>query len=131
MLSTTTLVADRAGPSALPAVKNKAWVRTPIDRFILARLEQHGLTPAPPADRYTLARRLSLDLIGLPPEPAEVKRLSTTRRPTLTKSMSTGCWPCPSGASTVAVIGSTPLAMATRTAFTSITIARSGHTATG
>ena len=59
---------------AVPAVKNEAWVRTPIDRFILARLEQHGLTPAPPADRYTLARRLSLDLIGLPPEPAEVER---------------------------------------------------------
>jgi len=59
---------------ALPAVKNEAWIRTPIDRFILARLEQHGLAPAPPADRYTLARRLSLDLIGLPPEPAEVER---------------------------------------------------------
>ena len=59
---------------ALPAVKNEAWVRTPIDRFILARLEQQGLAPAPPADRYTLARRLSLDLIGLPPEPAEVER---------------------------------------------------------
>ncbi len=59
---------------APPAVKNEAWVRTPIDRFILARLEQQGLAPAPPADRYTLARRLSLDLIGLPPEPAEVER---------------------------------------------------------
>jgi hypothetical protein len=57
---------------ALPAVKNTAWVRNPIDRFILANLEKHGLTPAPEADRRTLARRLSLDLTGLPPSPAEV-----------------------------------------------------------
>ena len=58
----------------LPAVKNEAWVRTPIDRFVLARMEEQGLAPAPQADRYTLARRLSLDLTGLPPEPAEVER---------------------------------------------------------
>jgi len=56
----------------LPAVKNEAWVRNPIDRFILARLEQEGLTPAPEADHHTLARRLALDLTGLPPEPALV-----------------------------------------------------------
>jgi hypothetical protein len=59
--------------SALPAVKNAGWVRNPIDAFILAELEKRGLTPAPEADRRTLARRLSLDLIGLPPEPAEVE----------------------------------------------------------
>ncbi len=58
---------------ALPAVKNAAWCRTPIDYFILARLEQQGLQPAPEADRRTLARRLSLDLTGLPPEPADVE----------------------------------------------------------
>src|SRR5206468_9368643 len=57
----------------LPAVKNSAWVRNPIDRFVLAELEKRGLTPAPEADRRTLARRLSLDLIGLPPSPAEVE----------------------------------------------------------
>jgi len=57
---------------ALPAVKNEAWSRNPIDRFILARLEQEGLTPAAEADRRTLARRLALDLTGLPPEPALV-----------------------------------------------------------
>jgi mono/diheme cytochrome c family protein len=58
---------------ALPAVKNTGWVRNPIDRFVLARLEKAGLTPAPEADRRTLARRLSLDLTGLPPEPADVE----------------------------------------------------------
>ena len=58
----------------LPTVKNEAWIRNPIDRFILARLEQAGLQPAPEADRRTLARRLSLDLIGLPPTPEDVEQ---------------------------------------------------------
>ena len=57
---------------APPAVKNEAWIKNPIDRFILARLEQEGLTPAAEADRHVLARRLALDLTGLPPEPALV-----------------------------------------------------------
>jgi mono/diheme cytochrome c family protein len=56
----------------LPAVKDKGWVRNPVDNFILAKLEAAGLKPAPEADRRTLARRLSLDLTGLPPEPDEV-----------------------------------------------------------
>jgi mono/diheme cytochrome c family protein len=56
-----------------PAVKDAAWVRNPIDRFVLARLEAAGLKPAPEADRRALARRLSLDLTGLPPSPAEVE----------------------------------------------------------
>lgn len=58
--------------SELPAVRDASWVRNPIDQFILARLEQAGLTPAPPADRRTLARRVSLDLTGLPPTPEMV-----------------------------------------------------------
>src|SRR5205807_9329754 len=58
---------------AVPAVKNAKWVRNPVDAFILAKLEAAGLAPAPEADRRTLARRLSLDLIGLPPAPAEVE----------------------------------------------------------
>jgi mono/diheme cytochrome c family protein len=56
----------------IPTVKNKAWVLNPIDAFILARLEKEGLKPSPAADRVTLIRRLSLDLTGLPPTPAEV-----------------------------------------------------------
>src|SRR5437773_138076 len=56
----------------LPAVKNSAWPKNPIDHFVLARLEKEGLSPSPPADRVTLLRRLSLDLIGLPPSPEEV-----------------------------------------------------------
>jgi hypothetical protein len=56
----------------LPSVTNKAWPRNPIDYFVLARLEKEGLQPAPEAERPTLIRRLSLDLTGLPPTPAEV-----------------------------------------------------------
>ena len=55
-----------------PTVKNDGWVRNPIDQFVLSKLEAAGLAPAPEADRRTLARRLSLDLTGLPPEPAAV-----------------------------------------------------------
>ncbi len=55
-----------------PAVRNRAWVRTPIDAFVLDRLEAKGIRPAPPADRITLLRRAYLDLIGLPPTPEEV-----------------------------------------------------------
>ena len=55
-----------------PAIKDAAWCRNPIDNFVLARLEKEGLKPSPEADKTTLIRRLSLDLIGLPPTPEEV-----------------------------------------------------------
>jgi Protein of unknown function (DUF1553)/Protein of unknown function (DUF1549)/Concanavalin A-like lectin/glucanases superfamily/Planctomycete cytochrome C len=54
-------------------VKASSWIRNPIDAFILAKLKENGLEPAPEADRRTLARRLSFDLTGLPPEPADVE----------------------------------------------------------
>jgi hypothetical protein len=57
----------------LPAVKDRAWPRSGLDYFILARLENEGLKPAAEADRYTLLRRVSLDLRGLPPTQAEVE----------------------------------------------------------
>lgn len=58
----------------LPAVVDATWPRNEIDAFVLARLEAEGLEPAGEADRATLIRRLSLDLIGLPPSPEEVDR---------------------------------------------------------
>jgi hypothetical protein len=55
-----------------PSVRQSAWPRNAIDRFILARLEREGLAPSPEADKVTLLRRLTFDLTGLPPTPAEV-----------------------------------------------------------
>jgi mono/diheme cytochrome c family protein len=65
----------------VPAVKGAGWVRNPIDVFVLARLEKEGLQPSPEADRVTLIRRLSLDLTGLPPTPAEVNEFVQDSRP--------------------------------------------------
>ncbi|MGH7172117.1 MAG: DUF1549 domain-containing protein, partial [Gemmataceae bacterium] len=64
-----------------PPVKNTTWIRNPIDRFILAELEKHGLQPAPEADRRALARRVSLDLTGLPPESADVEAFVNDKQP--------------------------------------------------
>jgi hypothetical protein len=58
---------------AIPAAKDAEWVRTPVDAFVLARLEAQGMKPSAPADRRTLVRRVYFDLIGLPPTPEEVK----------------------------------------------------------
>jgi hypothetical protein len=67
---------------AVPEVKDKTWVRNPVDAFILAKLEANGLRPAPPADRRTLLRRVYLDLIGLPPTPAEQQAFLADSSPT-------------------------------------------------
>lgn len=56
----------------IPKTPNDAWIRTPIDAFVLARLEEKGLKPSPPAEKATLLRRASFDLVGLPPTPEEV-----------------------------------------------------------
>ncbi|MGH9372062.1 MAG: PSD1 and planctomycete cytochrome C domain-containing protein, partial [Vicinamibacterales bacterium] len=65
----------------LPPVANAAWVRDPIDRFVLARLEEEKLPPAPEAARATLLRRVTLDLVGLPPSPAELDAFLADRSP--------------------------------------------------
>src|SRR5438093_11246068 len=57
---------------AIPAVEHESWPCSPVDRFILAKLEENGLMPAPQADRRTLIRRATYDLTGLPPTPHEV-----------------------------------------------------------
>ncbi len=56
-----------------PAVKDRLWVRNPIDSFVLARLEAAGLSPSPEADKPTLIRRVTLDMLGLPPSAADVE----------------------------------------------------------
>ncbi len=62
---------EPAVPRVAPGTHER-WPRTPIDRFILHELLDHGLAPSPPADKPTLLRRVSFDLIGLPPTPEEV-----------------------------------------------------------
>src|SRR5437879_6544517 len=64
-----------------PKVKNKNWPRNSLDRFVLARLEKEKLTPTPEADRATLIRRLSFDLLGLPPAPKEVEEFIGDKNP--------------------------------------------------
>ncbi|MGH9853600.1 MAG: DUF1549 domain-containing protein, partial [Blastocatellia bacterium] len=65
----------------VPKVTNAAWVRTPVDSFILARLEKEGLKPSPEADKVTLLRRVHFDLTGLPPTPADVDAFLADKSP--------------------------------------------------
>ena len=64
-----------------PPVKNAVWAKTPIDHFILARLEEKGLAPGKPADQHTLIRRATFDLTGLPPTPEDVDAFLADRSP--------------------------------------------------
>ena len=68
--------AQVSGP---PAVKDEAWIRSPIDRFILAKLDANNLKPAPPADKRTLLRRATFDLTGLPPTTEDVEAFLNDR----------------------------------------------------
>jgi mono/diheme cytochrome c family protein len=65
----------------LPKVKDAKWAKTPLDRFILAKLEEKGLSPVAPADRRTLIRRAYLDLTGLPPAPEKVEAFEKDKSP--------------------------------------------------
>src|SRR5262245_46764298 len=67
--------------AAPPSVKAAAWARNPIDRFVLARLEKEDVQPSPEAERATLMRRVSLDLTGLPPTPAEIRAFVADQSP--------------------------------------------------
>lgn len=71
-----------------PRVTNEAWIKNPIDRFILARLEQDGIAPSAEADAATLIRRLSLDLTGLLPTPEEVAEFQRAFSPSPPRSLS-------------------------------------------
>jgi hypothetical protein len=64
-----------------PEVKDSAWVKSPVDRFVLRKLEEKNLKPAPPADKLTLLRRASFDLTGLPPTEAEIKNFLDDQSP--------------------------------------------------
>ncbi len=66
---------------APPSVKNSAWVKAPIDNFVLAKLEEKGLKPALPADKLTLLRRATFDLLGLPPTQNEMKAFLADNSP--------------------------------------------------
>jgi len=78
-----------AAPPAFTLAADKAWVKTPIDAFVLDRLKKAGLKPAPPADRATLIRRVTYDLHGLPPTPEEIDAFVKDRSPDAWEKLST------------------------------------------
>ena len=69
------------GKVEFPSVKNEKWIRNGIDEFVLGRLENKGVAPSPEAPRHTLIRRLSYDLLGLPPTPEEVSAFEKDQSP--------------------------------------------------
>ena len=72
----------KPAPPATADAGQGGWARTPIDRFILAKLREKGLSPSPEADKRTLLRRVTFDLIGLPPTRSRRRRLTCpSRRP--------------------------------------------------
>ncbi len=67
--------------TTVPAVKDSSWCKTPVDNFILAKLEEKNLKPNPPTDKRTLIRRATFDLIGLPPTPEQVDAFEADNSP--------------------------------------------------
>jgi mono/diheme cytochrome c family protein len=122
-------VPPRALP--LPAVADRSWPRSGIDSWVLARLEQEGLAPAPEADRFALLRRASLDLRGLPPSPRSWTPSPRTTHPTPTRGPSTASWTTRPTASAGPASGSTWPGTPTRRATAPTPCAPSGATATG
>src|SRR5216117_67857 len=76
-----------------PQTRDKHWARTPIDQFILARLESNRMTPNPPADKRTLLRRVTFDLTGLPPRSTKCGSFWRIAPRTRSRKWSTGCSP--------------------------------------
>ena len=116
----------------LPSVKMTEWVHNDVDRFVLARLEADGMEPSPVADKATLIRRVSLDLTGLPPTPAEVDAFLQDQSPGAyekvvdrlleSDTIRRNAWRSS---------GSTPLVMRTRTDIKRTLLDRCGCGATG
>ncbi|HEY2251977.1 MAG TPA: DUF1549 domain-containing protein, partial [Planctomycetaceae bacterium] len=73
--------------AALPNVKQESWLRNPVDRFILARLEKEGLAPRPEANRSTLIRRVAFTLTGLPPTIKEIAEFEADKSPQAYENM--------------------------------------------
>ncbi len=99
----------------VPSLPRSTWARTPIDAFVLTTLEKNGLKPSPEADRRTLIRRLSFDLIGLPPTPDEIEAFVRDPDPAPMMRSSNACSPTLITANDGAGTGSTSCIMATRT----------------
>ena len=114
----------------LPAVRNRQWVRNPIDRFVWPPWSG-GMQPAAEADRRTLARRASLDLTGLPPSPAEVEALAADPVDAAYERFVDRQMQSPHWGEHRAGTGSMPPATPTLTASTSTTTARRGRIAIG
>ena len=92
---------------APPKVEDAAWVKSPVDAFVLAKLEGRGWRPAPPAGRAEWIRRVTFDLTGLPRHPRRSRRSRRTRRPMPMSGWSTGSWAARDTASAGRSTGST------------------------
>ena len=116
---------------AAPRVSARTWPRNPIDTYILAKLEASGLAPGPEADRRSLIRRLSLDLTGLPPSPADVEAFVADTSPNAYEKVVDRLLAVRTTASIAAATGWMPRVTPIPTASTSTITARCGRIAIG